>query len=246
MIIRKCLTIGCAVLIAGLVTGTCLSGSGHCKPPGPPAPPAGGPLYSFTFSEFSLRKYTPLQIQALMGFKPAPLLTGEEKKRFQAVYESRSLSLKEMESAVEKGKPRQYYDAMKSILMQAPSLESAVKKAKSRLGDAREKLAEDFEPFGEKPDKWPAPAKAEDAKLKKGRELVGKFLKVDDYLTRYIQGRARATYEICVIDPDTFTLNRPFLETGFRAVRDFNGNYRKLLDALEEADRKARKAIEGR
>jgi hypothetical protein len=193
----------------------------------------------------SLRNYTPAQIQALMSFKSCPLLAPQEKKKFHAVLDDRDTHIKEMEDALKEKKPKKYYESMKELLRMSPTLKDTVKSHKNRLNEALEKLATDFEPFGDDVKKWPVPARPEDEKLKKGKELLDKFIKVDDGFFKYVQYRLRSTYEICVLDPDTFPLNKTYFQTGLVAIKQVHDSYRKLLEALEKADKKAREAESG-
>jgi hypothetical protein len=212
---------------------------------GPPACARHLDQLAFNPMDPSLRNYTPAQIQALMSFKPSPLLTSKEKSTFRAVLNDRDAHIREMEAALKGKKPKSYYTSMKELLRMSPTLKDTVKSAKKRLNDARDKLTNDFEPFGDEVKKWPLPARAEDEKLKKGREILDKFIKIDDGFFKYVQYRLSSTYEICIHDPDSFPLNTTYLETGLISARQIHDSYRKLLEALEKADKKAREAENG-
>jgi len=186
--------------------------------------------------------YSLEQMNVILHFKPAQLLTKEEKARYRDILEKRRKYLKTMDLAVRTGNGRVYYDAMKHLLLESTVLKETTRKMKNRIDNAIDRLYADFEVFGDRVDSWPSFAKAEEEKLRKGSDAVDKIKQVDDLFFKYIQARLRSTYEICVTDPDTFDANSAFLKTGTRASREILDRYEKLLDALIKADEKARKA----
>jgi hypothetical protein len=200
-----------------------------------PSSPCGGGAFAYTLD----------QMKVLMNFKPAPLLTPKEKENYRNILDKRKKCLNAMDLAVKTNNGKSYYDSMKMLLLESTALKETTCSMKLRLSDALDRLYADFEVFGDKVKSWPAFAKAEEEKLRKGRDLVDKIKKIDDLFFKYIHARQRTTYEICVIDPETFEANGAFLKTGARASREILNNYEKLVNALIKADEKARSAAKG-
>ncbi len=197
-----------------------------------------------SFSGGGAFAYSLEQMNVIMHFKPADLLTRDEKTRYEDILEKRKKYLKTMDLAVRTGNGKSYYHAMKGLLLESTRLKETTRKMKTRINDAADRLYTDFEVFGDKVDSWPPFAKAEEEKLRKGKDAVDKIRKVDELFFKYVQARMRSTYEICITDPDTFEANSAFFKTGTRSAREILEKYEKLLDALIKADDKARKAAQ--
>jgi len=193
-------------------------------------------------AQIPMGSYTIEQMQILMSFKPTELVTSKEKKMLKSALDIRENEIKLMEQALADNKPAQYYKSLKKLLWQSEPVKEASRKAKVRLLDSQDKLDSDFEVFGEDRKKWPEFARLEQDKLKKGRELYDSFIKVDDLLCKYVKFRMRNSYEICIHDPETFPLNRSYLQIGLQSARDIVKTYRKLYEELDKADKKARAA----
>ncbi len=232
------LFIGLCLTLPGIVN------TSHAEPSNP-----GSSLFSLPgnslLAQIPMGNYTLQQMQVLMSFKPAELVTSKEKKKLKSALDIRESEIELMEQALNDIKPAQYYKSLKKLLWQSEPLKETSRKAKVRLLDSQEKLESDFEVFGDNRKKWPKFARLEQDKLKKGRELYDNFIKVDDLLCKYVKFRMRNAYEICIHDPETFPLNHSYLQIGLQSARDIVKAYRKLYEELDKADRKARSANKG-
>lgn len=199
-------------------------------------------LYAQAYPDPSMSKYTPAQMKALMNLKPTDLLTEGEKDAFKKARSKRDKSLAGMKDAVRDGKPQEYYRNFKGFIAEGGTIEETATKMKRRLKNARTRLKEDFEPFGEDVKKWPKPAKAENDKLSSGQKFTDNVVKLEDGLDKYCKLRTGDTFETCINTPDTFALNKNFLDTVLQTIESIHEDYRTLLDKISEADRKARAA----
>ena len=199
-------------------------------------------LIAQVFPDPSMRSYTPSQIKAVMSFKVTPLISSREKKAYHQVRDRRDEWIRNMEIALKKNRPELYYRSMKKIVTEGPLLRNTTRKAIRRIDNAHEELSGDFRPFGREEKKWPAFARAEEKKLRKGHESIEKFDDIEKALYEYIKFRTSNTYETCILNPQTFTLNKTYLKVGCDSIRGIHQMYKKLLDKCEEVDRKAKSA----